>query len=44
MKVNIDKIQYAKREVKLLGVTLNGEDSEACEKKKKRWNIQNPEV
>lgn len=35
MKLNINKIQYCKKEVKLLGVTLNGEDTEACEIKKK---------
>lgn len=34
MKLNISKIQYCKKEVKLLGVTLNGEDTHACEIKK----------
>ncbi|WUR04686.1 endonuclease [Vairimorpha necatrix] len=34
MKINISKIQFCKKEVKLLGVTLNGEDSQACEIKK----------
>ncbi|KAF9762180.1 Retrovirus-related Pol polyprotein from transposon [Nosema granulosis] len=34
MKLNINKIQYRRKEVKLLGVTPNGEDTHACEIKK----------